>query len=72
MDIGTIILIILGLTLFETINSIDNAVINAEVLSKVGPKARKWFLTWGMFYSVFLVRGLLPLLIVCHSSPRNY
>ncbi len=70
MDIGTIILIILGLTLFETINSIDNAVINAEVLSKVGPKARKWFLTWGMFYSVFLVRGLLPLLIVWVAIPH--
>ncbi len=70
MDIGTMILIILGLTLFETINSIDNAVINAEVLSKVGPKARKWFLTWGMFYSVFLVRGLLPLLIVWVAIPH--
>ncbi len=70
MDIFTAVLIILGLVLFETINSIDNAVINAEVLGTVGPKARKWFLTWGMFYSVFLVRGLLPLLIVWIAIPH--
>lgn len=70
MDIATMILIVLGLTLFEAINSIDNAVINAEVLGTVGPKARKWFLTWGMFYAVFLVRGLLPLLIVWAAIPH--
>lgn len=69
MDIGTMILIILGLVAFETINSVDNAVINAEVLGSVGPKARRWFLTWGMFYAVFLVRGLLPLLIVWVAIP---
>src|SRR3989339_643927 len=33
MDIITIMLIILGLVLFEIISSIDNAIINAEVLS---------------------------------------
>ncbi len=70
MTIATAILIIIGLTLFEAINSIDNAVINAEVLGTVGPKARKWFLTWGMFYAVFLVRGLLPLLIVWVAIPH--
>jgi len=63
------VLIVLGLVLFETINSIDNAVINAEVLGTVGPKARKWFLTWGMFFAVFLVRGFLPLLIVWAVIP---
>lgn len=70
MTILTMILVVAGLTLFEAINSIDNAVINAEVLGKVGPKARKWFLTWGMFYAVFLVRGLLPLLIVWAAIPH--
>ncbi len=63
------LLIVLGLTLFEAINSIDNAVINAEVLSTVGQKARKWFLTWGVFFAVFLVRGLLPLIIVWIALP---
>lgn len=69
MDLGSIILIILGLCLFETISSIDNAVINAEVLSTMGQKARKWFLLWGMLFAVFVVRGLLPLLIVWASAP---
>lgn len=69
MDIGAILLIILGLGLFETISSIDNAVINAEVLSTMGQKARKWFLLWGILFAVFIIRGILPLLIVWASAP---
>ena len=30
----------------------------------MGAKARRWFLTWGMFIAVFLVRGLLPFAII--------
>lgn len=70
MDIFSIILIILGLTLFETISSIDNAIINAQVLSTMSQKARRWFLFWGMISSVFLVRGLLPFLIIWIVNPR--
>src|SRR3989339_39636 len=70
MDIFTAILIIMGLVVFESINSIDNAVINAEVLTGVGTKARKWFLTWGMFFAVVVVRGLLPFLIVWATVPQ--
>ena len=70
MDILTAIFIVTGLVVFEVINSIDNAVINAEVLSSVGPKARQWFLTWGVFFAVFLVRGLLPLVIVWIALPN--
>ena len=33
MDLLSVTLIIAGLVLFETITSIDNAIINAEVLS---------------------------------------
>lgn len=55
---------IIGLSLFETVSSIDNAIINAEVLSTMGAKARRWFLTWGIFIAVFMVRGLLPFLII--------
>lgn len=58
------LIIIIGLSLFETVSSVDNAIINAEVLHTMGPKARRWFLTWGMFIAVFLVRGLLPFIIV--------
>ncbi len=55
---------IIGLVLFETISSVDNAIINAEVLNTMGKKARRWFLTWGMFIAVFLVRGVLPFAII--------
>ena len=69
MGIFSVVLIILGLSLFEIITSVDNAIINAEVLSTMGQKARRWFLTWGIFIAVFLVRGLLPLLIIWIANP---
>jgi uncharacterized protein len=69
MAILTIILTISGLCLFETISSIDNAIINAEVLAGMGKQSRRWFLTWGIFIAVFAVRGLLPWLIVWGSVP---
>jgi len=68
MDILSIILIIAGLCLFETITSIDNAIINAEVLSTMGERARRWFLVWGLLLAVFVIRGVLPWLIVWMSS----
>ena len=55
---------ILGLTLFEAVSSVDNAIINAEVLGTMSKRARRWFLTWGMFIAVFMVRGVLPFAIV--------
>lgn len=64
-----IILTILGLTLFEIITSVDNAIINAEVLSGMGKAARRFFLTWGILFAVFIIRGFLPLLIVFLSNP---
>ncbi len=69
MNIFSLILIILGLCLFETVSSIDNAIINAEVLQGMGQKARRWFLLWGMLFAVFAVRGILPWLIVWLSTP---
>jgi uncharacterized protein len=58
------ILTIIGLSLFEAISSVDNAIINAEVLNTMGAKARRWFLTWGLFIAVFMVRGVLPFVII--------
>lgn len=69
MDWFSFFLIVFGLCLFETISSIDNAVINAEVLATMRPKARRWFLLWGLLFAVFLVRGLLPFLIVWFVNP---
>ena len=70
MDILSIIIIIFGLVLFETVSSIDNAIINAQVLSTMGEKAKKWFLTWGLLFAVFVIRGILPWLIVWVVSPQ--
>jgi hypothetical protein len=64
INIATIILTITGLCLFEIVSSIDNAVINAEVLSTMSKKSRKWFLFWGLLFAVIVVRGLLPWVIV--------
>lgn len=64
LDLISIFLIVAGLSLFETISSIDNAIINIEVLSTMQEKARRWFLVWGMLFAVFIVRGILPWLIV--------
>lgn len=64
MALGSMILVVLGLCLFEIISSIDNAVINAEVLSTMSRKARRWFLFWGILFAVIVVRGLLPWAIV--------
>lgn len=69
MDIFSSILIILGLVLFETVSSLDNAVINAQVLSTMSDKAKRWFLTWGLLIAVFLMRGLLPFLIILAVNP---
>ncbi len=69
MNIFTIIITIGGLCLFEVISSIDNAIINAEVLSTMKPKGRKWFLFWGLLIAVFVVRGLLPWIIVWVTNP---
>lgn len=65
----SLLLVVLGLTLFEVISSIDNAIINAEVLGGMSQKARKWFLFWGILFAVFVVRGTLPWLIVWATAP---
>ncbi len=69
MDLFAIVLTILGLVFFETITSIDNAVINADILSKMSERAKKWFLLWGLLFAVFVVRGLLPAVIVWAANP---
>ena len=61
--------IILGLVVFEVISSVDNAIVNAHVLKTLPEKYRKIFLVWGLFLAVFVVRGLLPFLIVWMVNP---
>ncbi len=69
MSVSSLLIVIFGLCLFEVVSSIDNAIINAEVLTTLGQKARKWFLTWGLFVAVFIVRGFLPWAIVWIFNP---
>lgn len=69
MNIFIYLLTISGLSLFETVSSVDNAIINAEVLSTMDQKSRKWFLFWGLLFAVFIVRGVLPWCIIWLSAP---
>lgn len=70
MPILPLLITVAGLALFETVSSIDNAIINAEVLGTMQAKAKKWFLFWGLLFAVFIVRGLLPWLIVWLTTPE--
>jgi hypothetical protein len=63
------VIVVLGLIIFEIISSIDNAIVNAHVLKTLPEKQRKFFLFWGILIAVFLVRGLLPFLIVWLVNP---
>ena len=63
------ILIVAGLIVFEVVNSVDNAIVNASVLKTMSMLWRKRFLLIGILTSVFLVRFILPLIIVWLSVP---
>ena len=69
MDIFYAVVVIIGLVAFETVASIDNAIINADILSTMKAWARRWFLTWGLIIAVFGVRGILPWAIIWASAP---
>ena len=70
MDLFGALLVIAGLCLFETISSIDNAIINAEVLATMDRWARRWFLVWGLLIAVVGIRFLLPWAIVWATVPE--
>ncbi len=67
--IFSFITIVLGLCLFEIISSVDNAVVNAHILKTMPAKYRKIFLFWGLLFAVFVVRGVLPFIIVWIANP---
>lgn len=68
-DILSATLTVIGLAMFEIVSSVDNAVVNADVLAFMSARARRFFLTGGMLLSVFLVRAGLPILIVYSIKP---
>lgn len=69
MDMLSFIIVIAGLVVFEVVNSIDNAIVNAHMLKTMSERARRWFLLWGILTAVFLIRGILPLLMVWLTTP---
>ena len=69
MEIFSLLLIVIGLGFFEVIVSVDNAIVNADVLSKMSKWARRWFLTWGFLVAVVIVRGLFPWVLVWITNP---
>lgn len=64
-----IFVIILGLCVFEIITSVDNAIINAGILKTMSQRYRRIFLFWGILFAVFIVRGVLPFIIVWLANP---
>jgi uncharacterized protein len=66
----TTIIVILGLIVFEVVSSVDNAIVNAHVLKTMNAKWRKIFLFWGIIFAVFIIRGLVPLIVVWLSVPE--
>lgn len=64
-----LIIIIIGLCLFEIISSFDNAIVNAHILRTLPKRFQRIFLIWGMLVAVFLLRGVLPFLIVWIANP---
>lgn len=64
-----ILVIVLGLCIFEVISSVDNAIINAHVLKTMPERFRKIFMFWGILFAVFVVRGLLPFIIIWITDP---
>jgi hypothetical protein len=69
MEAAYAVLVVIGLVAFEIVASIDNAIINADILSTMNTWAHRWFLTWGLIIAVFGIRGVLPWIIIWFSTP---
>jgi len=64
---GALVTVML-LTLLEVTFSFDNAVVNAKLLGSLSRWWQAFFMTVGIFIAVFVVRFLLPVLIVMLTS----
>ena len=60
------------LVVLEVTFSFDNAIINSKVLSTMSQTWEKVFLTIGIFVAVFIVRFILPILIVMIASGHDF
>lgn len=73
MDISVLvpsILTVVGLVIFEIISGADNAVVGSGVLATIrSQRERMYFLIFGGFFAVLVVRGVLPFVIFATASP---
>lgn len=60
------------LVLLEVTFSFDNAVINSKILARMSPFWQQLFLTVGIVIAVFVVRFILPVVIVMISSGHGF
>ncbi len=59
------------LVILEVTFSFDNAVVNSKILVKLSPYWQTMFLTVGIFIAVFVVRFILPVVIVAITTGLN-
>jgi hypothetical protein len=69
LNLISLLLTIAGLCLFESVTSIDNAVINADVLATMSRKGRRWFLFGDFICRVRGVDSPLAHRVVGYSFP---
>lgn len=60
------------LVILEVTFSFDNAVINSKILERMSPFWQQLFLTVGIIFAVFIVRFVLPVIIVMISSGLGF
>jgi hypothetical protein len=60
------------LVILEVTFSFDNAVINSKILERMSPLWQRLFLTVGILFAVFVVRFVLPVVIVMISSKLGF
>ncbi len=60
------------LVVLEVTFSFDNAVINSKILARMSPLWQQLFLTVGILFAVFIVRFVLPVVIVQISSGLSF
>lgn len=60
------------LAIIELTFSFDNAIVNAKVLEQLSPRWQTAFLTVGIIIAIFLVRLVLPIVIVALGASLNF
>ncbi len=60
------------LVILEVTFSFDNAVINSKILERMSPLWQQLFLTVGIIFAVFIVRFVLPVVIVMISAHKAF